>query len=104
MPPRVTLALLVSPSPPVLCYYLSLIQAVICTSCCLADCDWEERGVTVKEGEVTAFDTAKMKVQICNKKGKLKFLKEKSKKVPKPLVLACNGEMGEKLGKCQVLQ
>ena len=51
----------------------------------------------VKEGEVTAFDTAKMKVQICNKKGKLKFLKEKSKKVPKPLVLACNGKATTKL-------
>ena len=72
---------------------MSLIQAAFCISSCLADCDWEERGVTVKEGEVTAFDTAKMKVQICNKKGKLKFIKEKSKKVPKPLVLACNGEI-----------
>ena len=71
----------------------------------LGDCEWEEKGIMVKEGEVTGFKPDKGKVQVgwsscwltsslmfqvCTKKGKLKFKKEK--KVPKPYKFACDGE------------
>merc|ERR1712083_997997 len=54
-----------------------------------ADCLWEEKGLMVAEGEVTGFDLEKKKIEVCTKKGKLKFKKEK--RVKKPLKIACNG-------------
>merc|ERR1711971_860702 len=54
-----------------------------------ADCLWEEKDLMVATGEITGFDLAKKKVEICTKKGELKFRKEK--RVKKPLQIACNG-------------
>merc|ERR1712004_140198 len=54
-----------------------------------ADCLWEEKGLMVATGEITGFDLAKKKVEICTKKGELKFRKEN--RVKKPLKIACDG-------------
>ena len=69
-------------------HHLHDLQVVASLQVSLADCQWEEKGLTVGEGEVVGFMPEKSKVQIC-KKGKLVFRKEKR---VSPYTLACNGE------------
>ena len=57
-----------------------LVQVVLVGSCS-ADCKWNQKGITVKEGDVVGFRPktkfTPKKVKICQKSGKLKYKPEK---------------------------
>ena len=60
---------------------------------CSADCEWKQKGITVKEGEVVGFIPKKKftpkKVKICEKNGKLKYKPEED--VAPGYKIACSG-------------
>ena len=66
----------------------NLVQVML-VGTCSADCEWKEKGVTVKEGEVVGFVKVPKKVKICEKNGKLKYKREKD--VAPGYKIACNG-------------
>ena len=60
---------------------------LLALSLCLADCEWKEKEITVKEGEAVRFLKKFKKVKICED-GKLKY----KKIADTTYTLACNGE------------
>ena len=64
-----------------------LVQVML-VGTCSADCEWKQKGIIVKEGEVVGFSRVSKKVKICER-NVLKYKLEKD--VALGFKMACNG-------------